>query len=90
MKQIFYFLKRFLIGVAKFLLFIIVFVVASIYNLIVFEPGKKGVLTVRKANRIRRFTKYKIYISEHCPKIVKWTKLENYFIDLKKRLSYGV
>lgn len=90
MKRIFYFLKRFLIGILNFLFDVFTLIFVALYKLITYEPGKKNVLTIRKIKRIRRITKYKIYLYEHFPNIVRKLNLEDYFIDLKKRLSYGV
>lgn len=68
-----------------------IFIVQALIYVVTFEPGKRKMLTVRKAKRIRALTKLKMWFFNSLPTPVsKYLGVECYKNYLNSHLSHGM
>ena len=89
LKNIFIVIFNFIKGIFRFLFFILVTFFTWFIHWISGERAEKGNITVRKARRIRFFTKIKIFLGKHLW-LADFLGIKDYIVDVNKRLGYGV
>ena len=65
-------------------------IVTSMIYLATFERGTKGELTLRKANRIRRLTNFKLFVFGHFPILMKLFNQYDYLNSIHKKFEDGL
>lgn len=84
-------IKKFVIHFFRRLLFfitqIIFQLVCLIIFLITFEPHAWKKITLRKIKRIRRLTRFKLWLWKHFDWYIKFIHDDKYYIDLEKRFG---
>ena len=89
LKKVLTVILNFLKGIVRFLFFILTILFARIILFLGGERDKEGEITVRKARRIRFFTKIKLFMGRHLW-VADLFGIKPYIIDFNERLGYGV
>ena len=91
-------MKKFLIGLMNFLIHfirrilyfltqIIIVIICNIIFFVTFEPNTREKVTMRKIRRIRRLTKFKLWLWKYFGWYFKFIHKDKYLIDLEKKLG---
>lgn len=84
------FIYKFIRSLFRFLALLILCAVTNTIYVLTYEKGAKGKMTYRKAKRIKRLTKLKIFALDHMPRLMKFLGCYDYLSKLKYRIGYGV
>lgn len=80
---------KFFRGIFRFIFLVTACFTCKIIAMIGGEEDIKEI-TVRKAKRIRRLTRFKIWVYNNLPYLMKFFGQYNYLENLYKRLNYGL
>lgn len=90
MKEILLVIFKFFRGIVRFIALLVVAGICELIYFITYEKGTKGVLTARKAGRIRRLTHFKLFMLDHFPHTLHFLGFKDNVTELKKELNYGL
>lgn len=71
---------------------LVISVACILIYVVTFEPGKQNRITRRKVNRVRRLTKFKLWLWRMFPGYFKFIRRDAYFMGLERKFGklYGM